>query len=262
MKTSFLSISAALCLATAAPAATVLVNETWSGYNNGPAETQFTDNGGIWKRETGATAGATIANYSASGSGKGLQVIPASGSWIRFNTVDSYAAPDGVRYDLQMMRLEDLQSFTRMRIQTTEDLNGTTGYYLSIASSGLPLTHLTGSGSTQIGSYTFTTGAFTFGTTYEFGLEVLTGATGNTVNVYFDNARVINVSDSAAVRPDFINNELYFAFDNRRPGPDAAKAIYGDITITAVPEASTTALALVSLFGLGGWRWAARRRVA
>ncbi len=263
MKTPLLSLSAALCLATAAQAATVLLNETWSGYTNGAIGSQFATNGGIWSLESGASSGLTVQNNASSGSGKGLNVTPASGSWVRVNTANGYSAANGARFDLEMMRLTDLQAFTRMRIQTTYSLTNTTGYYLTISGTGLALTHLTGSGSTEIGSYTFASGAFEAGTTYELGLQVATGAGGNTVSVYFNDTRVINVIDSAVDRPNFISNSFYFGFDSRRVSDSAnAKALYGDITVTAVPEAPSTALALFGLGGAVAWRWAARRRAA
>lgn len=263
MKNTALALAA--CALLLSPLHASLIDETWEGYTDGLASSQFAKNGGIWSLESGASAGLQIVDYDASGSGKGLQVLAAGGTWVRVVSANGYSAPNGVSYGLQIKRLDDLQSFTRMRIQDSQGLSGASGYYLQATATGLFLTSIYEGGiPVNLGSWNFDSGQFVPDTTYNFRMEVLAVSTGNQVNVYFDNTRVISLVDTSLERLNLADSELYFGFDNRIVNVDTnnAKSVYGNIQVNAmpaIPEPSSAVLVLAVAGGLFAVRHLRRR---
>ncbi|HWL51798.1 MAG TPA: PEP-CTERM sorting domain-containing protein [Chthoniobacteraceae bacterium] len=234
-----------------------LIEETWAGYNLGAAGSQFAAQGDIWSLESGAANYISIVNYADSDSGKGLQVFPNGGSWVRITTKNGYTASEGVRFDLQFRRLNDLQSFTRVRIQNAYSVSSPTGYFLNVTATALNLSSFYGANPSEaIASWEFKEGDFAADTTYRLSLEVIAKSGGNLVNVYFDDQRVISVTDSGTGRLNLAVDSLYFGFDSRHQETASARALYGNLTVTPVPEPSSALLGIAALGAVAaGLRW-------
>ncbi|MFV0415556.1 MAG: PEP-CTERM sorting domain-containing protein [Chthoniobacterales bacterium] len=137
-----------------------------------------------------------------------------------------------------MTRINNLDAYTRFRTVTETAVNSD-GYVLFTNSSRITLQRYLSTANTSLATYSFTTGEFAVEDANNFSLLVTPNSTSeNTISILFNGVEKISYTDSGGPN---ITGSLYYAFDNRISGA-GADSIYGDISVSSIPEPSMAAL--------------------
>ncbi len=252
-----LPLLATLLLPVCGYAASIGFTEDWQGYQTDDTAAQIIAKG-PWLRWGYSNTSADGSIRITSGEPNELTVTNNAASFLGLVSNTSLLLGEGLEYGATFRVLNETgTSFNYVRMIIRQEGSDSNQYILDVRSDKMILRKKVNGVTSDIESYDFKSGEFSYATDYRFSFQLITGGTENRLAIYQDGEfRFDFIDTSVPVLGETVN----VGFQIRQAGASTMPVVFGELKVAAIPEPSTVAMigAAGLLMAFRQWRKGSR----